>query len=77
MRPSPPANFAADRFGRADFAAWPFDRVRSATPGVILVASFLFGTTLAFGMPVCQAIVPDLATRHELSPLSRSMERSE
>ena len=38
------------------------------TPGVILVASFLFGTTLAFGMPVFQAIVPDLVPRHELAP---------
>ncbi len=38
------------------------------TPGVILVASFLFGTTLAFGMPVLQAIVPDLVPRHELAP---------
>lgn len=38
------------------------------TPGVILAASFLFGTTLAFGMPVFQAIVPDLVPRHELAP---------
>lgn len=38
------------------------------TPGVILVASFLFGTVLAFGMPVFQAIVPDLVPRHELAP---------
>jgi predicted MFS family arabinose efflux permease len=38
------------------------------TPGVILVASFLFGTTLAFGMPVFQAIVPDLVPRRELAP---------
>jgi Transmembrane secretion effector len=38
------------------------------TPGVILVASFLFGTTLAFGMPLFQAIVPDLVPRHELAP---------
>ncbi len=38
------------------------------TPGVILVASFLFGTTLAFGMPVFQAIVPDLVPREELAP---------
>jgi predicted MFS family arabinose efflux permease len=35
---------------------------------VILVASFLFGTALAFGMPVFQAIVPDLVPRHELAP---------
>jgi MFS family permease len=32
------------------------------------VASFLFGTTLAFGMPVFQAIVPDLVPRRELAP---------
>ena len=38
------------------------------TPGVILAASFLFGTALAFGMPVFQAIVPDLVPRHELAP---------
>ncbi|HEY1796927.1 MAG TPA: MFS transporter [Stellaceae bacterium] len=38
------------------------------TPAVILVASFLFGTTLAFGMPVFQAIVPDLVPRGELAP---------
>ena len=38
------------------------------TPGIILVASFLFGTTLAFGMPVFQAVVPDLVPRHELAP---------
>ena len=38
------------------------------TPGLILVASFLFGTLLAFGMPVFQAIVPDLVPRHELAP---------
>lgn len=38
------------------------------TPMVILVASFLFGTALAFGMPVFQAIVPDLVPRHELAP---------
>lgn len=38
------------------------------TPGVILVASFLFGTTLAFGMPVFQAIVPDLVPPRELAP---------
>jgi len=38
------------------------------TPGVILTASFLFGTMLAFGMPVFQAIVPDLVPRHELAP---------
>jgi MFS family permease len=38
------------------------------TPGVILVASFLFGTLLAFGMPVFQAIVPDLVPRQELAP---------
>ena len=38
------------------------------TPAVILVASFLFGTALAFGMPVFQAIVPDLVPRHELAP---------
>jgi MFS family permease len=37
------------------------------TPGVILIASFLFGTTLAFGMPVFQAIVPDLVPRRELT----------
>jgi MFS family permease len=39
-----------------------------ATPAIILVASFLFGTTLAFGMPVFQAIVPDLVPRSELAP---------
>jgi hypothetical protein len=33
------------------------------TSVIILVASFLFGTTLAFGMPVFQAIVPDLVPR--------------
>src|SRR5581483_2988782 len=38
------------------------------TPVVILGASFLFGTTLAFGMPVFQAIVPDLVPRGELAP---------
>src|SRR5690242_2233862 len=38
------------------------------TPGVILGASFLFGTLLAFAMPVFQAIVPDLVPRHELAP---------
>jgi MFS family permease len=38
------------------------------TPGVILLASFLFGTLLAFGMPVFQAIVPDLVPRRELAP---------
>lgn len=38
------------------------------TPVVILIASFLFGTVLAFGMPVLQAIVPDLVPRHELAP---------
>lgn len=38
------------------------------TPGVILIASFLFGTLLAFGMPVFQAIVPDLVPRDELAP---------
>ena len=38
------------------------------TPGVILAASFLFGTLLAFGMPVFQAIVPDLVPRRELAP---------
>jgi len=38
------------------------------TPMVILAASFLFGTALAFGMPVFQAIVPDLVPRHELAP---------
>ena len=38
------------------------------TPGLILVASFLFGTLLAFGMPAFQAIVPDLVPRHELAP---------
>ena len=38
------------------------------TPGLILVASFLFGTLLAFGMPAFQAIVPDLVPRHELVP---------
>src|SRR5581483_10304540 len=38
------------------------------TPAVILVASFLFGTWLAFSMPVFQAIVPDLVPRHELAP---------
>jgi MFS family permease len=38
------------------------------TPAIILVASFLFGTTLAFGMPVFQAIVPDLVPRSELAP---------
>ena len=37
------------------------------SPPVILVASFLFGTLLAFGMPVFQAIVPDLVPRHELA----------
>ncbi len=37
------------------------------TPVVILVVSFLFGTLLAFGMPVFQAIVPDLVPRHELA----------
>lgn len=39
-----------------------------ATPAVILAASFLFGTVLAFGMPVFQAIVPDLVPRSELAP---------
>jgi MFS family permease len=39
-----------------------------ATPGVILVASFLFGTVLAFSMPVLQAVVPDLVPRSELAP---------
>ncbi|HYM73262.1 MAG TPA: MFS transporter [Stellaceae bacterium] len=38
------------------------------SPGVILVASFLFGTALAFTMPVFQAIVPDLVPRTELAP---------
>src|SRR3954462_11819353 len=38
------------------------------TPGLILVASFLFGTLLAFSMPAFQAIVPDLVPRHELAP---------
>jgi predicted MFS family arabinose efflux permease len=38
------------------------------TPAVILIASFLFGTLLAFGMPVFQAIVPDLVARRELAP---------
>src|SRR3954470_20776825 len=38
------------------------------TPGLILVASFLFGTLLAFSMPAFQAIVPDLVPRHELIP---------
>src|ERR1051325_8079480 len=38
------------------------------TPGVVLIASFLFGTALAFGMPVFQAVVPDLAPRSELAP---------
>jgi MFS family permease len=38
------------------------------TPGIILVASFLFGTLFAFGMPVFQAIVPNLVPRHELAP---------
>lgn len=38
------------------------------TPAVILAASFLFGTTLAFTMPVFQAIVPDLVPRSELAP---------
>ena len=38
------------------------------TPGVVLIASFLFGTTLAFGMPVFQAVVPDLVPRSELAP---------
>lgn len=38
------------------------------TPGVILIVSFLFGTTLAFGMPVFQAIVPDLVPHRELAP---------
>jgi predicted MFS family arabinose efflux permease len=38
------------------------------TPGIILVASFLFGTVLAFSMPVLQAIVPDLVPRSELAP---------
>ncbi|MGH7031997.1 MAG: MFS transporter [Stellaceae bacterium] len=38
------------------------------TPGVILIASFLLGTLLSFGMPVFQAIVPDLVPRHELAP---------
>lgn len=38
------------------------------TPTVILIASFLFGMTLAFGMPVFQAIVPDLVPRSELAP---------
>lgn len=37
------------------------------TPGIILVASFLFGTILAFGMPVFQAIVPDLVPRGDLA----------
>lgn len=38
------------------------------TPEIILVASFLFGTILAFSMPVLQAIVPDLVPRSELAP---------
>jgi len=38
------------------------------TPAVILAASFLFGTVLAFAMPVFQAIVPDLVPRRELAP---------
>ncbi len=38
------------------------------TPALILIASFLFGTLLAFGMPVFQAIVPDLVPRYELAP---------
>jgi len=38
------------------------------TPAVILLASFLFGMLLAFGMPVFQALVPDLVPRHELAP---------
>src|SRR5690242_17005796 len=38
------------------------------TPVIVLIASFLFGTTLAFGMPVFQAIVPDLVPRSELAP---------
>ena len=38
------------------------------TPAIILAAAFLFGTTLAFGMPVFQAIVPDLVPRRELAP---------
>src|SRR3954451_8956137 len=38
------------------------------TPGLLLVASFLFGTLLAFGMAAFQAIVPDLVPRHELAP---------
>ncbi len=38
------------------------------TPTVVLIASFLFGTMLAFSMPVFQAIVPDLVPRSELAP---------
>jgi MFS family permease len=38
------------------------------TPAVVLLVSFLFGTTLAFGMPAFQAIVPDLVPRSELAP---------
>src|ERR1051326_1892073 len=39
----------------------------SVTPVLILAASFLLGTTLAFGMPAFQAIVPDLVPRRELA----------
>lgn len=38
------------------------------SPGVLLGAAFLFGTVLAFGMPVFQAIVPDLVSREQLAP---------
>lgn len=38
------------------------------SPGVLLGAAFLFGTVLAFGMPVFQAIVPDLVPREQLAP---------
>lgn len=38
------------------------------SPPVLLAASFLFGTVLAFAMPVFQAIVPDLVPREALAP---------
>jgi len=38
------------------------------SPSVLLAASFLFGTVLAFAMPVFQAIVPDLVPREALAP---------
>ncbi|HWB48138.1 MAG TPA: MFS transporter [Stellaceae bacterium] len=38
------------------------------TPALILAAAFFLGTTLAFGMPVFQAIVPDLVPLRELAP---------